>query len=145
MHCSHWTNALFPVGVSTPKFQFIPQFVQEPKNVFLWLNSHQIVCSIRGWINLSLVWIGFKAPLFSWVSLAFYNTRSSVLLCLTKIMDLRLPSLYTCLFVFAAVCFPALMLPRSISATLPHTDTNCAGPTLRLQVFHAHVQERRQG
>ncbi len=56
----NWTNALFPIGVSTPKLQFIPQFVHEPENCFFWTNSHQIVCSIRGRINSSLVWIGFS-------------------------------------------------------------------------------------
>ncbi len=51
------TNAFFPVGVSTPKLQFIPQLVQEPEKWFLWMNSHQIYLGISGRINSSLVWI----------------------------------------------------------------------------------------
>ncbi len=44
---TNWTNALFPTGVSTPKFQFVPQFVQEPENWFLWTG-------FCGWIHTKL-------------------------------------------------------------------------------------------
>ena len=55
MHC-------FLQGYPHLNFNLSPQFIQEPENWFLWTNSHQIVCSIRGRISSSLVWIGFYAP-----------------------------------------------------------------------------------
>ena len=48
------------MGVSTPKLQFLPQFIQEPEKWFLCTNSHQICLGIRGRIKSSLVWMGLS-------------------------------------------------------------------------------------
>ncbi len=50
------------MGVFTPVFQFIHQFIQEPQKWFLWMNSHQIRFVIRDESNSSLVWMGLKNP-----------------------------------------------------------------------------------
>ena len=52
LHCSLWgcSNWICP--------RIRPKFIQKLEKWFLWMNSHQIVCSFRVRINSSLVWIG---------------------------------------------------------------------------------------
>ena len=52
----NWTNALFPVRVSTLKLQFIPQFVQEPEKWFLWMNSQFVWKIMDELIHLQCGW-----------------------------------------------------------------------------------------
>ncbi len=60
--------------MSTPKLQFVPQFLQEPEKWFSWMNSHQFHLGIRGRINLSRVWMG----LYPRVALPFWPSATKL-------------------------------------------------------------------